>query len=474
MDLACMCVKPQMRLYVCQALPSPNTNAFICVSPNAFICVSPNAFICVSPNAFLCVSPNVSADTTELASLAYFCSLRSHVFKQFKLEFLSKECSCLNTDSCLITDSCSNTDWTLKVSRCITQTTSKMDPKWSKMDPKWTQNGPKMDPKWTQNGPKMDPKWTQNGPEMDTELDTHINAFEAWHTYKRGSPSISSVFPEQLQTCVKNFKPIKINQGNLIYSWDNQLFSVNSWQKFFWRMKTLHIIKFCGNNTENESNLFQKKAKWVHSVWKQDLYMLLKLDNIPWLKALKNNSLREVVVKTLYHHNQQDGVMETQTLDPSESRAFSILGQKFLWEKWICDWFKLQQHGIFCRSTWETSVTFDCEGLYSQIKGESETTKERLCWITEHYSNERKKVDWSWWAFTIFFHCVRGLEESIQSSSTFTNNTTRRRRSSSILEDQEFSESISTVFLSVGWSLEDMFGSTRRDKKTSFSRTFRT
>ena len=87
------------------------------------------------------------------------------------------------------------------IERCIT--TQTMDPKWTqnglkmdskwtqngpKMDPKWTQNGPKMDPKWTQNGPKMDPKWTQNGPKVDTELDTHINAFGAWHTYKRGSP----------------------------------------------------------------------------------------------------------------------------------------------------------------------------------------------------------------------------------------------------------------------------------------------
>ena len=85
--------------------------------------------------------------------------------------------------------------WTqngLKMDSKWTQNGPKMDPKWTqngpKMDPKWTQNGPKMDPKWTQNGPKMDPKWTQNGPKMDTELDTHINAFGAWHTYKRGSP----------------------------------------------------------------------------------------------------------------------------------------------------------------------------------------------------------------------------------------------------------------------------------------------
>ena len=70
---AFICVSPNA--FICV---SPN--AFICVSPNAFICVSPNAFICVSPNAFICVSPNAFADATELASLAYLCSLRSHVF----------------------------------------------------------------------------------------------------------------------------------------------------------------------------------------------------------------------------------------------------------------------------------------------------------------------------------------------------------------------------------------------------------
>ena len=88
------------RLYGCQVpnalrcpSPPPQTpNAFICVSPNAFICVSPNAFICVSPNAFVCVSPNASAESaTELASLTCLCSLRSHVIKQSKLKFLSKE-----------------------------------------------------------------------------------------------------------------------------------------------------------------------------------------------------------------------------------------------------------------------------------------------------------------------------------------------------------------------------------------------
>ena len=84
-----ICVSSPKCVYMCvKRCPSqtPNAficvspNAFICVSPNAFICVSPNAFICVSPNAFICVSPNASADATELASLAYLCSLRSQFF----------------------------------------------------------------------------------------------------------------------------------------------------------------------------------------------------------------------------------------------------------------------------------------------------------------------------------------------------------------------------------------------------------
>ena len=82
----------------------------------------------------------------------------------------------------------------------------------------------------------------------------------------------------------------------------------------------------------------------------------------------------------------------------------------------------------------------------SKAKSKKKTTKKRTCWFTEHHSDEWKKVDWHW-TRRIFSLCVRGLEESRQSSSTLSNGTTRRRRSNSILEDQEFSsESISTFF----------------------------
>ena len=62
--------------------------------------------------------------------------------------------------------------------------------------------------------------------------------------------------------------------------------------------------------------------------------------------------------------------------------------------------------------------------------------------------NERKWIDIEPGNYSL---CVRGLEESHQSSSTLSNDTTRRRRSSSILENQECSsKSISTNAFLVG------------------------
>ena len=80
----------------------------MCPAPKALKSVSRlcPTFIRVSPNAFIRVSPNAPIESaTEFASLAYLCSLRSHVFQQ------AKENSCVNTDSCLNVDSCLNTDF---------------------------------------------------------------------------------------------------------------------------------------------------------------------------------------------------------------------------------------------------------------------------------------------------------------------------------------------------------------------------
>ena len=51
-------------------------------------------------------------------------------------------------------------------------------------------------------------------------------------------------------------------------------------QNFLCRMKTLHIIKYYGNSTKNESNHFHKKAKRANFVRMQNFFMLLKWDSI--------------------------------------------------------------------------------------------------------------------------------------------------------------------------------------------------
>ena len=132
---------------------------------------------------------------------------------------------------------------------------------------------------------------------------------------------ISSVSAELSQTCVKNVNPFTIDQGNLMWWWDNQLSSVKSRQKFFWRMTTRHIRIFYCSDMKNESKVFHTPTEWVNFVWMQDSYMLLRLDSISWLKTLENNFMQWPVVKTLFqekmdHHNQKDGYSETQKIGP--------------------------------------------------------------------------------------------------------------------------------------------------------------
>ena len=57
MDLAYMCVKPQMRLYVCQALPLPNTKCvYMCVTKCVYMCVTKCVYMCVTKCAYMCVT----------------------------------------------------------------------------------------------------------------------------------------------------------------------------------------------------------------------------------------------------------------------------------------------------------------------------------------------------------------------------------------------------------------------------------
>ena len=195
-----MCVKPQMRLYVCQALPLPNTKCVhMCVTKCVCMCHQMCLYVCHQMRSNVCHQMRLAESTTELTSLANFCSLRSHVFQQSKQEFLSKEHSCLFIDSCLNTDSCVNAD------SCPNTNSWTLDG--PQMDPKWTRNGPKMDPKWTQNGPKMDPKWTRNGPEMDPKWTRKWN-----HTVTHTQTHL------ELDTHMSEDHPLQMHRSRSVYT----------------------------------------------------------------------------------------------------------------------------------------------------------------------------------------------------------------------------------------------------------------
>ena len=147
------------------------------------------------------------------------------------------------------------------------------------------------------------------------------------------------------------------------------------------------------------------------------------------------------------HHNQEDGFKETREIGPVlevttsfqygrhgiEIRIWSV-GQdnSHSWvrisdgtNKYVVD----SNHNnieIPCTSTWRASVTNRVWRLLQPDQRQNQNHKrERNCWITEHYSNEWKKVEWYWTISTLSL-CVRVLEESDQSSSTLSNSTAGR------------------------------------------------
>ena len=97
MDLACMCVKHQMRLCVCQALP-PRKHQM-------------RLYVCHQMRL-------LNLQWSSLRSLA-FARFALTFFDSLKLEFLTKEHSCVNTDSCLVMDSCVNADSGLNTDSCL-------------------------------------------------------------------------------------------------------------------------------------------------------------------------------------------------------------------------------------------------------------------------------------------------------------------------------------------------------------------
>ena len=166
------------------------------------------------------------------------------------------------------------------------------------------------------------------------------------------------------------------------------------------------------------------------------------------------------------------------------------LGSEFLMDQisvwWI--WTTMQQRFLKISSknmryNWMRKILLP-------IKGKSETTKKRTCWLfTKNRSHGEKELD-RYWTRETFSLRVRGFEESDSSSSSFTESSSRRRWSGSLLENKaKSSKSIPTIYSLVWRSMESMLGSRRRSKKEipvlywwfrnnclfpSSSRTFRT
>ena len=116
-----------------------------------------------------------------------------------------------------------------------------------------------------------------------------------------------------------NLKTIKIERGNLWYWWDTQLFLVKSKQKLLSMVKIPWMTKSFGSNTFNKLNRFQRKTEWGNSVRKENLCVLLKLDNISWPRT-PVNLIQWLVATTPYQEwikllNRKDGFKEMWELD---------------------------------------------------------------------------------------------------------------------------------------------------------------
>ena len=235
--------------------------------------------------------------------------------------------------------------------------------------------------------------------------------------------SISSVSTGQWQQYAKNLRTIKIERGNLWYWWDNQMFLVKSKQKLLSTIKILGMTKLVGSNTFSKMSRFHQKTDWVNFVRKQDLCVLLKLDNISWPRILVilNNFNQWLVVNTLFHEttkllNQKGGSKEIWELDlywkswPVFSTSSTELkfelnpwiktilnpGQNFLWNGQICDRFYWRQYRKSCKSSRRANSTNKRECGCSQVKGKSKTSTERTCWDDSNHTipiHQRRWID---------------------------------------------------------------------------------
>ena len=221
----------------------------------------------------------------------------------------------------------------------------------------------------------------------------------------------------------RNLRAIKIDRENLRFWWVNQLFLAKSKQKLLCTTKIPWMTKLFGSSTFNKLNRFHQKTKWVNSVRKQDLCVLLKLDNISWQETLVilDNFKQWLVANTPFHEttkllNQKDGFKEIWKLDLYwKSRpvfSTSNMELKFELGPWIKtililgSEFPMEQSNmwsILLKTTQKILLIHkksefhkQAPGGCSQVKGKSNATTESTRWYNSNHTNTWKKMDWHW------------------------------------------------------------------------------
>ena len=137
---------------------------------------------------------------------------------------------------------------------------------------------------------------------------------------------ISSVFTEQSRKCVKNMIPFTMDQGDLIWWWDNEVCSVRSRQKFLCIVVTQRIKIFYCINMKNELESCHNKINWVNFVWMQDLCVLLKLDSISWLRTLDFFDAIQYSGLSWVHSSKGRWIITTERMDPGRHKNWTRIG----------------------------------------------------------------------------------------------------------------------------------------------------
>ena len=90
MDLAYMCVKPQMRLYVCQALRLPNTKCVYmwCHQMRLYVCHQMRLYVCHQMRLYVCHQMRLYV-CHQMCLLTRRSSLRSLTFARFARTFFN-------------------------------------------------------------------------------------------------------------------------------------------------------------------------------------------------------------------------------------------------------------------------------------------------------------------------------------------------------------------------------------------------